>query len=54
MWNRYPARYWARLAPLPAPLKAWARTLLAGGLGSFGMTLPAGNLAAVGFRPGGR
>lgn len=54
VWNRYPARYWARLAPLPAPLKAWARTLLAGGLGSFGMTLPAGNLAAVGFRPGGR
>ena len=44
--NTYPLRYWLRLAPLPASLKR-----LPPGLGSVPLTLPAGNLWAVGFRP---
>lgn len=49
--NRYPLHYWAKLSPLPTPLK---RSLIAflkvfpGG--STPIPLSAGNLAAIGFR----
>ena len=47
--NRYPLRYWLRLAPLPG-----SRRLIAAadrtGVGSVPVALRVGNLAAVGFR----
>ena len=47
--NRYPLRYWLRLAPLPG-----RRTLVAAAdrsrVGSLPLALRVGNLAAVGFR----
>jgi len=49
--NRYPLRYWVRLLPLPAQAK---RLALAGlertGIGDVGLSLPVGNLAAMGYR----
>jgi SAM-dependent methyltransferase len=49
--NRYPLHYWLRLLPLPRSWKvrvvAWAK---ASGPGSWPLSLPAGNLAAVGFK----
>jgi SAM-dependent methyltransferase len=48
--NSYPIRYWARLAPIPAGLKARAQEVLGGRLGSLRLMLPAGNVAAWGFR----
>ena len=51
--NSYPLRYWARLAPIPAGLKATAQEVLGGRLGSLRLMLPAGNVAAWGYRRGG-
>lgn len=48
--NRYPLHYWLRLAPLPSSLKDRARN--AGRLGSLPLSLPVGNVLAVGFKPG--
>ncbi|HWD71948.1 MAG TPA: class I SAM-dependent methyltransferase, partial [Actinomycetota bacterium] len=48
--NSYPIRYWARLAPVPAGLKVRAHEVLGGRLGSLRLMLPAGNVAAWGFR----
>ena len=52
--NRYPLHYWLKLAPLPAGLKrrlcGLAKTTWAGRVE---VALPVGNLAAVGFKPGG-
>jgi len=42
--NRYPLRYWLRLARVSLPL---------GRLGALAFSLPVGNLWAVGYRPGG-
>jgi SAM-dependent methyltransferase len=42
--NRYPVRYWLRLARLPSP---------PGRVGSLPLRLRVGNLWAVGYRPGG-
>jgi len=42
--NRYPLRYWLRLARVPLPL---------GRLGALALSLPAGNVWAVGYRAGG-
>ena len=51
MLNRYPIRYWLRLFPLPASWKArlvsWAKGER---FGSYPLALPAGNLAAIGFK----
>ena len=50
-WNCYPLSYWLRLFPLPKPLKK--ATLAAAEATRFGLmpiALPAGNLAAVGFK----
>jgi SAM-dependent methyltransferase len=48
--NSYPIRYWARLAPIPPGLKARTAEVLGGRLGSLRVLLPAGNVAAWGFR----
>jgi hypothetical protein len=49
--NRYPVRYWASLAPAPAPLKrATLKTLAVTGLGAVPLPFPAGNLAVAGFK----
>jgi SAM-dependent methyltransferase len=46
--NRYPLRYWLRLARVPDRV---ARVL--GALGSLPLSIPVGNLWAVGYRPAG-
>jgi SAM-dependent methyltransferase len=48
--NRYPLRYWLRLAPVPRSLKERARK--PGRAGSLPVSLPVGNVVAVGFKPG--
>jgi SAM-dependent methyltransferase len=50
--NRYPLRYWMRLFPLPRRAKSRSIALLdALGVGRILLPLPAGNIAAVGFKP---
>jgi len=50
--NRYPLRYWMRLFPLPRRAKSRGIALLdALGAGRILLPLPAGNIAAVGFKP---
>lgn len=50
--NRYPLRYWLKLFPLPLPLKRPAlRALDKLRLGSLAIEIPAGNLAAIGYKP---
>jgi SAM-dependent methyltransferase len=50
--NRYPASYWARLFPLPPPAKDRLTAMLGRRpLGRVLIPLPAGNMAAFGFRP---
>ncbi len=53
IWNRYPLHYWMRLFPLPPSWKerliSWAK---ASGFGFWPIALPAGNLAAAGFKRG--
>lgn len=50
--NRYPLPYWVRLSPLPTTLKRPLAALLRSlSLGTVTIPLPAGNLAAMGFRP---
>jgi SAM-dependent methyltransferase len=49
--NRYPLRYWMRLAPLPAGVKGRVISALDRvGLGALALTVPVGNLAAVGWK----
>jgi len=49
--NRYPLRYWIRLAPIPrAPKLALVNGLARLALGDLAVTLPVGNMAAVAFR----
>jgi SAM-dependent methyltransferase len=49
--NRYPVSYWVKLAPLPAAVKrAWLNVLTRTGLGSCPVSLPAGNMAMVGYK----
>jgi SAM-dependent methyltransferase len=46
--NTYPLQYWAKMAPLPGPLKSAAQTVLrSSGLGRVPITLKAGNLGAI-------
>ena len=52
--NRYPLRYWSRLLPFPARVKGPLLTFLGRSrLGSMQVSLPAGNIAAIGFKPPG-
>ena len=48
--NRYPLRYWLRLAPLPARAR-WVTAADLVRLGAVPVRLRVGNLAAVGFSP---
>jgi SAM-dependent methyltransferase len=51
--NRYPARYWARLLPLPQRAKAILLSVLdRTRLSGLPVSLPVGNIAAVGFKGG--
>jgi SAM-dependent methyltransferase len=50
--NRYPMSYWARLFPLPAGIKSRLLELLErSGVGKRKLALPAGNIAAIGYKP---
>lgn len=50
--NRYPLRYWSRLLPFPARVKGPLLKFLGRSrLGSIQLSLPAGNIAAIGFKP---
>jgi SAM-dependent methyltransferase len=51
--NRYPLHYWLKLAPLPTALKLrLCAAAKASWPGRLPVSLPVGNLAAVGFKPG--
>lgn len=53
--NRYPVGYWLRLAPAPAKVKSTLQSTLARThLDNVLLSLPAGNLTAVGYRRAGR
>ncbi len=46
--NTYPLQYWAKMTPLPGPLKSATQSVLRwSGLGRIPITLKAGNLGAV-------
>lgn len=50
--NRYPVSYWARLFPMPASIKSRLMPILdRSGLGKLRLSLPAGNIAAIGHKP---
>jgi len=50
--NRYPLQYWARLFPLPKPIKPGALALLRKtSLGRLPLAAPVGNLVAVAVAP---
>jgi SAM-dependent methyltransferase len=49
--NRYPIRYWARLAPLPGSVRPYLSSFLErSGIGGRPLTVPVGNLLAWGVR----
>lgn len=51
VYNTYPLHYWAKLFPLPNPLKLpFVRMLKKSGVGAIPVKIPAGNLAAIGFK----
>jgi SAM-dependent methyltransferase len=49
-WNSYPLSYWARLFPLPAPLKRTTLAALQLTIGGLPLRLPVGNMLCVGFK----
>jgi SAM-dependent methyltransferase len=52
LFNRYPLRYWARLFPFPQRLKPRLLSFLQSHpIGSWAVALPAGNIAAIGYKP---
>ncbi|HMI84751.1 MAG TPA: class I SAM-dependent methyltransferase [Polyangiaceae bacterium] len=51
--NRYPLHYWAKLAPLPGPIKTpLLKRLKRGILGRTLLSVPVGNMAAIGYKRG--
>jgi SAM-dependent methyltransferase len=51
LFNRYPLRYWMKLLPIPPKLKASLMSRLRKSrIGALPVRLPAGNLAAVGYK----
>ena len=51
VYNEYPLHYWAKLFPLPKPVKLpFLRFLKKGRIGAIPVKIPAGNLAAIGFK----
>lgn len=52
IWNSYPIAYWMRLMPCPSTLKRAAIAAInATGIGRIPLAIPAGNMAAVGYKP---
>jgi len=52
IWNRYPLQYWARLFPLPDGIKSGLSSMLkTTRLGNIRVSIPAGNLVLLGFKP---
>lgn len=49
--NTYPLAYWARLCPLPAPLKPTILRLLHATIGSLQLAVPVGNLLCTATKP---
>jgi SAM-dependent methyltransferase len=49
--NRYPLRYWLKLLPVPSALRSAALAFMGRRLSSAAVPLPAGNMAAIGFKP---
>lgn len=55
IWNHYPLQYWLKLCPLPRRLKSWTLAVAREtGIGALPMSLPAGNLVAIGFKAASR
>lgn len=55
LWNRYPLRYWLQLCPLPRSLKRLAMSMAkVTRMGAVPVSLPAGNLVAIGIKTGSR
>ena len=51
VYNAYPLHYWAKLFPLPTPVKLpFVRALKKVRLGTIPVKIPAGNLAAIGWK----
>jgi SAM-dependent methyltransferase len=49
--NRYPLSYWLRLSPLPQSVKRGGLNVLTRtGIGSCAISIPAGNVAMIGFK----
>jgi SAM-dependent methyltransferase len=48
--NRYPLRYWLRLLPVPSTVTRRALALVGNRVASAAIPLPAGNMAAVGYK----
>jgi SAM-dependent methyltransferase len=52
LWNRYPLRYWMRLLPFPDRIKSpLLRMVDRSPIGKIPLSLPAGNLVCMGFKP---
>jgi SAM-dependent methyltransferase len=52
LWNRYPLRYWMRLWPFPDRIKSpLLRLVDRSPIGKIPVSLPAGNLVCMGFKP---
>lgn len=49
--NRYPVHYWAKLLPVPARVRSAALAAVGPRLASAAVSLPVGNMAAVGYKP---
>ncbi len=53
LWNRYPLHYWMKLFPMPGPFKPRVLAMLKKSpVGHMAVSVPAGNLVAIGFREG--
>lgn len=51
VFNKYPIHYWAKLFPLPKPVKLpFVKALKKTRVGGFPVEIPAGNLAAIGYK----
>src|SRR3990170_3579219 len=50
VYNSYPLYYWIKLLPLPAAIKRRSTFFFKKTLGDFTLMLPAGNMAAIGYK----
>lgn len=49
--NRYPVRYWLRLLPVPTAVTTAALRAIGPRLAAAAVSLPVGNMAAIGYKP---